>query len=144
MRRSRGQRGQALIETAVVLPVLLILALCFALVTVIAQAWVEVDTATGLAAAAAASARANDDAESRSFALMTYNGTLRLSSYLEPGALEGCGGYAAGTPDPVVCTGNATVHLSRTPMAILQPLNSNWTVTMRVTARAYPSQYRST
>ena len=144
MTRGQRQRGQALVETAVVLPVLFTLALGFALVTVVAQAWVEVDTATGLAAAAAASARANDDAESRGFALMTYNGTLRRSSYLEPGALEGCGGYAAGTTEPVVCTGNATLYLSRTPMAVLAFFDPNWTLPMRVTAKAYPSRYRST
>lgn len=138
------QRAQALVETAVVLPVLLLLALGFALVTVLAQAWVEVDTATGLAAAAAVSARANDDAASHTFALKTYQGTLRRSPYLEPGSLEGCGGYASGSQLPVTCTGSATVYLSRTPMALLQPWNSNWTVQMRVSASSYPSRYRST
>jgi hypothetical protein len=135
-------RGQALIETAITVPVLMVLLLGFLLVMVVAQAYVDVDTATGLAAASAVTAPAGNDGLSRDFALKTYNGTLRRSSYLEPGQLEGCGGYTAG--GTVGCTGHATLFLSRTPMAILQPFNADWQVPIRATATGYSSPYRST
>jgi len=134
-------RGQALIETAITVPVLLVLLLSFLLVMVVAQAYVDLDTATSLAAASAVTARAGND-ESHDFALKTYDGTLKRSSYLEPGQLDGCGRYAAG--GTVTCTGHATLFLSRTPMAILQPLNSDWQVPIQATATGYSSPYRST
>ncbi len=140
--RLRGGSGQALIETAITVPVLLTLLLSFLLVMVVAQAYVDVDTATSLAAAAAVSAPASNDALSSQFARKTYDGTLRRSSYLEPGSLDNCGGYAAG--GSVTCTGHATVFLSRTPMAILQPLDANWHVDIQAVATGYSSPYRST
>lgn len=143
--RRRRTSGQALIETAITVPVLLTLLLSFLLAMVMAQAYVDVDTATSLAAAAAVSAPANNDPLSTQFATKTYNGTLRQSSYLQPGKLENCGGYASGpTQQSVTCTGHATVLLSRTPMAILQPLDSNWHVDIQASATAFSSPYRST
>jgi hypothetical protein len=136
------QTGQALIETAITIPVLLLLMLSFLLVMVVAQAYVDLDTATSLAAASAVSAPAGNDALSREFALDTYDGTLLLSSYLEPGQLDGCGGYTAGSA--VTCTGHATLFLSRTPMAVLQPFDPNWHLDIVATATGYSSPYRST
>jgi len=138
----RGSGGQALIETAITVPVLFTLLLCFLLAMVVAQAYVDLDTATGLAAASAVAAPANDEALSRDYAVRTYQGTLRPSGFLVPGALDGCDGYAAGAT--VTCTGHATLLLSNTPMAILQPLTSNWSIPMTATATAYSSQFRST
>jgi hypothetical protein len=135
-------RGQALIETAITIPVLFTLLLSFLLAMVVAQAYVDLDTATSLAAASAVSAPAGSDALSRQFAQKTYDGTLRRSSYLEPGALDGCGGYAAG--NTVVCTGHATIFLSRTPMAILQPFDANWHLDIQASATGYSSRFRST
>ncbi|MDQ6900391.1 MAG: pilus assembly protein [Candidatus Dormibacteraeota bacterium] len=135
------QRGQALVETAIVLPLLFLLFLGFLLVMVTAQAYVDVDTATSLAAASAVTAPANDNAKSREFALQTYNGTLHQSTYLQPQALAGCGGYSAG--GSVTCTGKATLYLSRTPMAVLAFWNPHWTITIQATSTAYSSPYRS-
>jgi hypothetical protein len=140
--RHARQSGQALIETAITLPVLIVLLLSFLLAMVVAQAYVDLDTATSLAAASAVTAPAGNAALSQDFAHRTYNGTLRRSGYLEPGQLEGCGGYAAG--GSVSCTGHATLFLSRTPMALLQPFNSSWTLSIQATATAYSSPYRST
>ena len=141
-RVARTHSGQALIETAITVPVLLTLMLSFLLAMVVAQAYVDVDTATSLAAAAAVSAPANSDALSTQFAQKTYDGTLRRSSYLEPGSLDNCGGYTAG--GSVTCIGHATVFLSHTPMAILQPFDSNWHVDIQARATGYSSRYRST
>jgi Flp pilus assembly protein TadG len=141
-RRGHSSRGQALIETAITLPVLFVLLLSFLLVMVVAQAYVDLDTATSLAAASAVTAPASNDASSHEFAIKTYDGTLKRSNFLEPGQLDGCGGYAAG--GTVTCTGHATLFLSRTPMAILQPLNADWQVPIQATATGYSSPYRST
>ena len=138
----RATRGQALIETAITVPVLMVLLLGFLLATVVAQAYVDLDTATSLAAASAVTAPAGNEPLSRDFAVRTYDGTLRRSSYLEPRELAGCGGYAAG--GTVTCTGHATLFLSRTPMAILQPFNADWQLPIQATATGYSSQYRST
>ncbi len=137
------QPGQALVETAITVPVLIVLLLSFLLVMVVAQAYVDLDTATSLAAASAVSAPADNAPVSHQFASKTYAGTLRRSGYLEPGALEGCGGYASGSGAGVTCTGHATLLLSRTPMAILQPFNADWTLDIQAEATAYSSRYRS-
>src|SRR5438132_735247 len=63
-----SRRGQALLETAITLPVLIILMLSFLLAMVVAQAYVDLDTATSLAAASAVSAPAGSPALSRDFA----------------------------------------------------------------------------
>ncbi len=138
----RRSRGQALIETAITIPVLITMMLSFLLVMVVAQAYVDLDTATSLAAASAVSAPADNDVLSRKFAVETYDGTLRRSGYLVPGSLDGCAGYRAGLT--VTCTGHATLLLSQTPMAILKPFDSNWQVDIQATATGYSSQYRST
>ena len=44
----------------------------------------------------------------------------------------------------VACTGHATLFLSRTPMAILQPFNADWQVPIQANATGYSSPYRST
>ena len=139
----RSRRGQALIETAITVPVLMVLLLGFLLVMIVAQAYVDLDTATSLAAASAVTAPVDNPGQSHDFALRTYNGTLRRSSYLDPGGLEGCGAYLR-AGDTVQCTGHATILISRTPMAILQPLNANWQVPITATATGYSSPYRST
>ena len=143
-RSQRAARGQALIETAITVPVLFTLLLSFLLAMVVAQAYVDLDTATSLAAASAVSAPAGPQnaSVSRDFAIKTYGGTLRRSSYLEPGRLDGCAGYTAG--GTVSCTGHATLFLSRTPMAILQPLDPNWHLDIQASATGYSSPYRST
>jgi hypothetical protein len=138
----RATSGQALIETAITIPVLLILLLSFLLVMVVAQAYVELDTATGLAAASAVSAPAGNDALSRDFATRTYQGTLLRTGYLRPGQLDGCGGYSAG--GNVTCTGHATLLLSNTPMAILEPFNPDFSLDISASATGYSSPYRST
>jgi hypothetical protein len=131
------QSAQALIETALVIPIMFALMLGFLAVLVRVEAQVELETATSLAAAAAVSAPANDDYHSRQFATQTYTGTLRSYPYLEPGPLTGCGGYAPG--QTVHCQGRATLRYSRTPMALVVPFD----IPIEVSADAQGSPYRS-
>ena len=81
------QRGQALLETAITIPLMLVLLLGFLAVLVRIEAQVELDAATSLAAAAAVNAPAGS-ALSADYARQTWAGTLRQYAYLRPDALE--------------------------------------------------------
>ena len=135
---SRRQAGQALLETAIVLPLMLTLMLGFLAVLVRVEAQVELDTATGLAAAAAAAAPPGDYSLSSRYARYTWDGTLHYYGYLRPGPLSGCAGYAR-AGDSVTCTGTATLRYSQTAMGIVVPFD----VQLSATATARSSEFRS-
>lgn len=132
----RGQRGQALLETAITIPLMLVLLLGFLAVLVRIEAQVELDAATSLAAAAAVNAPAGSPL-SGDYARQTWAGTLRQYAYLRPDALEGCGAYLPG--QPVACAGSATLDYRDTPMGLVVPLP----IRLRSEATARSSLYRS-
>ncbi len=134
--RSRAQRGQALLETAITLPLMLIFLLGFLAVLVRVEAQVELDTATSLAAAAAVTAPV-DSTLSADYASQTWLGTLHQYPYLTPGHLYGCGTYQL--DQAVTCHGLATLDYRQTPMALVVPLR----LTIDSTATARSSRYRS-
>jgi hypothetical protein len=132
------QQGQALVETAIVLPSMIALMLGFLAVLVRVEAQIELESATSLAAAAAVSAPAGDYALSSRYALDTWRGTLHYYGYLRPGALQGCAGYGdAG--EQVTCSGTATLLYRETPMGLVIPFDLN--ISASATARS--SGYRS-
>src|SRR5207253_10764079 len=89
----RISRGQALLETAIVLPVMVVLMLGFLAILIRIEAQVELETATSLAAAAAVAAPANSP-QSAVDAADTWRGTLHQYVYLRPGTLSpSCGPY---------------------------------------------------
>jgi hypothetical protein len=135
-RRRRGQSGQALLETAITIPLMLVVLLGFLAVLVRVEAQVELDTATSLAAAAAVTAPAGSSS-SFTYADRTWTGTLRQYSYLQAGTLSGCGAYRAG--DPVTCHGSATLDYRRTPMGLVVP----FPIRIDSFATAHSSVYRS-
>jgi hypothetical protein len=129
-------RGQALLETAITVPAMVVLLLGFLAVLIRVEAQVELQTATALAAAAAVSAPA-ESRLSRAWAEESWRGTLHQYSYLEPGSLIGCGAYRPG--QAVTCEGMATLDYSRTPMALVVP----FPLRLEATATADSSSYRS-
>jgi len=133
---ARRQGGQALLETAITVPLMLLLLLGFLAVLVRIEAQLELDAATSLAAAAAANAPAGSPL-SAEYARQTWAGTLRQYRYLRPGALEGCGAYLPG--QVVTCAGSATLDYRETPMGLVVPLPMQ----IRSEATARSSLYRS-
>jgi hypothetical protein len=130
------QRGQALLESAITIPLMLLLLLGFLAVLVRVEAQLELDAATSLAAAAAITAPAGSEL-SAEYARRTWTGTLRQYSYLHPGTLEGCGAYEPG--QPVTCRGTATLDYRQTPMGLIVPVP----ITIESAATARSSAYRS-
>lgn len=131
-----AQGGQALLETAITVPLMLLLLLGFLAVLVRIEAQLELDAATSLAAAAAANAPAGSPL-SAEHARQTWAGTLRQYRYLRPGELAGCGAYLPG--QPVTCRGDATLDCRQTPMGLVVP----FPIHLSSSATARSSLYRS-
>ena len=123
MRPQPPQQGQALIETAVTLPILIMIFFGFVGAGVAAQGYVDLNTAVHLAAASNVTAYADERAVADQYALDTFEHTLAHDSLLRAKGVDGhppswCeGNYAAG--GQVTCHGSAVLEFSRTPLAIL-------------------------
>jgi Flp pilus assembly protein TadG len=128
-----NRRGQALIETAITLPVMLILLLGYLATLVAIEGQVELDTATSLAAASCAAAQVNGR-QCYQWANETYQDTLQHYTYLRPGPLRDCD-----TQPQVTCEGSVTLVYQNTPMGFVIPGN----ITLTSTASAAGSPYRS-
>jgi hypothetical protein len=130
------QSGQALLESAITIPLMLLLLLGFLAVLVRVEAQLELDAATSLAAAAAVTAPAGSPL-SAEFARQTWKGTLRQYGYLRPGSLDGCTAYQPG--QTVTCRGTATLDYRQTPMGLIVPVP----LELSSAATARSSAYRS-
>ncbi|HEV2954241.1 MAG TPA: hypothetical protein VG015_09130 [Candidatus Dormibacteraeota bacterium] len=142
---SPTERGQAGLETAFVVPVLVAIVIFVGGVSVLTTAQTDLYTATSLAALGASTAPAENGDLSQLYAQAAWVGTIEHHSSLRAQSLE-CqvpagpiarGGYEPG--DDVTCTGVATVALSRTPVAVIWPFPD---LQMRVTVKMATSTYR--
>ena len=134
-----GGSGQALIETAITLPIMIVLFLGFLAVGLAVQGAVDLNTAVYLAAASNATAYANtQNGDADQFALDTFDATVRHDSLLQKKSFACAGNYAAG--GQIHCDGTATLLYSRTPMAIVVPIPDP---DISATAFAVRSKYRS-
>jgi hypothetical protein len=131
-----SQSGQALLETTITVPLMLLLLLGFLAVLVRIEAQLELDAATSLAAAAAANAPAGSPL-SAEYARQTWVGTLRQYRYLHQGELQGCGAYRPG--QAVTCQGEAILDYRETPMGLVVP----FPIRLSSAATARSSLYRS-
>jgi TadE-like protein len=132
-----GGTGQALIETAVTLPILLVLFFGFLGAGVGAQGYVDLNTAVYLAAASNVTAFANDRPDADRFATDTFDHTIVHDTLLEKQGFSCGGDYSAG--GTVTCQGSAVLRFSRTPLSVAIPFDP----TITAQASAVRSPYRS-
>jgi Flp pilus assembly protein TadG len=112
------QLSQALIETAITLPVMIALFLGFLAVGVAVQGVVDLNTAVYLAAASAVTAPANHPETGQQYASETYQYTVSRFGYLNAGGITCAGDYQPhpppAQPGTVTCTASASVQLAST------------------------------
>jgi Flp pilus assembly protein TadG len=136
MRRHRAS-GQALVETAVTLPILIGLFFGFLAAGVAAQGYVDLNTAVYLAAASNVTAFAGDPTTANRFATETFDATLSHDALLARDSFNCGGNYAAG--GTITCNGSAFLRISRTPLSVVVPVDPR----ISAQASAVRSPYRS-
>ena len=132
----RGEGAQSVVETALVLPFLIVLALGFAGAIFVLDATTELRSATGLATSAAFSVPYGATSQ----ALFNINDTFQRSvsgPFLEPGSLRiTCPTYE---PDTVVsCRGTVTVSFSNNLIGLVW----RWNVTLQQNAQLVAPPFR--
>jgi Flp pilus assembly protein TadG len=139
--RSRAS-GQALVETAVTMPVLIALFFGFLAAGVAAQGYVDLNTAVYLAAASNVTAPADDGSlkarpVADGYAKDTFDRTVAHDQLLANQQSSCDGIYTAG--GKITCQGSAVLQFSRTPLSIVIPFDP----TITAQASAFRSPYRS-
>lgn len=139
--RGRRQGGQALIETAVTMPILIALFFGFLGVGVGAQGYVDLNTAVYLAAASNVTAPAGDQLLAQQYARDTFNATVSHDTLLQPQGGIDCtlppDDYGAG--GEITCRGSAVLQFSKTPLSVAIPFDPTITATASATRSAYRS-----
>ena len=145
---ARGQRGQAAIEMALVLPIMIVIVVGFVGMMLELRAENEFQTAVDLAAQAALVPPRGDPVDSQADYLYAFSHTLDPnggeSGYLVvTGPVDCQGAYLqgyvpTGGADVVTCTAQADLDFAHTPVSLLW----FWTIHLSVTAEAYPPAYR--
>ena len=160
-RSRRGQRAQAVLETALVLPILLFLTFGFIGLMLEVQAQQELDSATKLAVEAAFQAPspkgAAVNAQAHAYSATTFSGTMEFySRFLQwrtnlPGGVHvDCRGPYYGSAGPPVdsppqpqsieCSASVTLLLSHTPVGWTRVFGDP---VLHSTAYALPPPFRA-
>lgn len=145
MRRRQGENAQAVLEMALVLPLMIILTLGVLALFIQVRAQAEFNTALSLASQATVRAPVGNRTQSMSDANYAFNHSLdpygAESAYFRvTGPLTCSGPYLDGTisNQPVTCTANAALDFNHTPVGIL----IHWQVNLSGTGTATPSVFR--
>jgi Flp pilus assembly protein TadG len=146
-----GQRAQAAIEMALVLPVMIVIVCGFVGMMLELRAENEFQTAVDLGAQAALVPPLGDQAASQADSAYAFSHTLNPngseSGYMTVTTPINCAGpylegeidlNAQGIPAPVTCTAQVDLDFSKTPVGIFW----FWSIQLSATANAYPPQYR--
>jgi len=129
----RSREGQAVIEMAVVVPIMLLLTAGFLGVLVWMETITELQAGTALATTTAATF-AEDSDTARAAEQDSFAGTMRQYRYVEVGTL-----VCSHRGTRVECSSSAVLRYDRTPLAVA------WFVNVPMSARAvsYSSAFRS-
>ncbi len=143
MSRRLSNSGQALIETAVTVPLLILMFVGFLALGVVVQALIDLNTAVYLSAASAVTAPAVTQPPFASslgiqYAKDTYDGTLSHMSSLSSSGVNCTGSW--NPPAKVTCQASAQLRLHNTPLGVIMPVDP----TISASASAQGSPYRST
>jgi hypothetical protein len=138
--RRLHQGGQALIETAVTMPILIALFFGFLGAGVGAQGYVDLNTAVYLAAASNVTAPAGAQPVAEQYAIDTFDHTVAHDTLLRKVSFS-CpappSDYNAG--GTVTCTGSAVLEFSKTPLSVAIPFDPTITAQATATRSAYRS-----
>lgn len=129
--------GQALIESAVTIPVLILLFIGFLAIGLIAQAYVDLNTTVYLAAVSAVTAPAGNSALGQQYADETFAGSMQHVPELTSAGIT-CGGSWS-PPATITCQAHAELQLRGTPFSMVVPGNPQ----ISAQATAHGSPYRS-
>lgn len=132
----RGQRAQAVVEMALVLPVMLAMIFGFFAVLLWMETAHDVSAATTLAAASGATFAA-DGPDATTAENETFQGTMRQYAYVDLGAPTVRCAHATATR--LECHADVTLRYDRTPFAVIFVFNPS----MHADAVSYSSQYRT-
>lgn len=143
MSTRRWKSGQALIETAVTIPLMILMFIGFLALGVLIQGLIDLNTAVYLSAASAVTSPAvtqppYTSAVGLQYAKDTFNGTLRHMSNLSSTGVSCTGSW--NPPAKVTCQASAQLLLRNTPFGVIMPVDP----TISASASAQGSPYRST
>lgn len=134
----RRRSGQALIEAAITIPIMIGLFLGFLAIGLVTQAVVDLNTAVYLSAVSAVTAPANNAALGNQYASETFNGSIRHVPELTSDGISCTGSWAP--PAAVTCSAGARLMLRHTLLGIVVPFDP----VLSASATAHGSPYRST
>lgn len=148
IRSKRSQAGQALVEMAIVIPILLLLTLGFVGVGVMIESRTQVQAALTLATASATQAPLGDRADALKYADNTFSETMSKQNWIRATFVGCSGSYMTGKRPganslfEIKCTAkNVAIVFSK-----IGPLTMLWPQTLSLgtfTAVMFPSTYRS-